>query len=201
MTKHETLSKSKGAGTRQVRSFVVGCVGRGKTCISALVYVCNVLGAIVAVFPRRAQQQCLGGNDTHVVHVASFSRCNAVETTMLGALILSAKPKPDDSKPRARAAAGPCCMVGFLAAPLEELEYCHVMTRVQAGLRAPFCNELGDCVFLHVCTTADNSLISVTQDVARGLKQLHSVMGAILEIDDAGNLAVVNKPLACRLYP
>lgn len=60
MTKHETLLKSKGAGTRQVRSFVVGCVGRGKTCISALVYVCSVLGAIVAVFPKSAQQQCLG---------------------------------------------------------------------------------------------------------------------------------------------
>jgi hypothetical protein len=75
------------------------------------------------------------------------------------------------------------------------------MTRVQAGLRAPFSDELDDCVFLHVCTAADNSFVSVTQDVARVLKQLHSVMGAILEIDDAGNLAVVDKPPACRLYP
>lgn len=169
MTKHETLSKSKGAGTRQVRSFVVGCVGRGKTCISALVYVCSVLGQSWLYFPK-AHSKLSWGNDTHVVHVASFSRCSAVETTMLGAQILSAKPKPDDSKPRARAAAGPCCMVGILAAPLEELEYCHVMTRVQAGLRAPFCDELNDCVFLHVCTTADSSFVSVTQNVARGFE-------------------------------
>jgi hypothetical protein len=83
MTKHETLSKSKGAGTRQVRSFVVGCVGRGKTCISALVYVRNMLGAIVPVFPKRTQQQCLGA--TILKSFMSRRSRDAVETTILGA--------------------------------------------------------------------------------------------------------------------
>jgi hypothetical protein len=68
-------------------------------------------------------------------------------------------------------------MVGFLAAPLKELEYCHVMTRVQAGLRAPFCDELDDGVFLYVCTTADNSFVSVTQDVARGFEAVAQLYG------------------------
>lgn len=56
-------------------------------------------------------------------------------------------------------------------------------------------------VFFSMYARPLTAVLFLSHKMLRGvLKQLHSVMGAILEIDDAGNLAVVDKPLACRLY-